>query len=298
MPRISPNNYNPAVEFARLVAAFLIVIGHANPDQLILPGQISLMFFLVLTGYLAGGSMLRAKGRYNLAARARKLIPVLTLGWIGFFIIRWVVSDAPFAWVTNVWSLLAGPEYHLWFPTFLLMISVTVQPVGRFINSDRRLALVLAGLFFLSFPLFLAHFGGHAPFPLSQWAFSTPLFLLGLIWSIAEERGKSQWILPVTLAISLIAVLISNGQANDAIFMPLAPAIIFILQRVRIGSRNWSWMGRYAFGIYLLHPAAILIGFKLFGADADRMPLGVFAYGLSFAALFVMQRLTPQFRLA
>lgn len=298
LPRSS--SYHPAIELGRLGAAFGIVMAHAAPMVFGLFGQVSLAFFVVLTGFLAGKSFLRSNGDYRWSRRAAKLMVPLAVGWVLFFLVQWKVNDQhdPFGWLTSGWSLLIGPEYHLWFLPFLIAAAALVRPIGRLLTSDSRLMTALVALVLLSFPMFLAHYDALVPSPLSQWAVVMPMFIWGLLWAFAVARNRAGWATLAMLGITVSAVLATRGQELWAWFMPMAQLLVLALWRVPPDKRNWTWMGNVAFGIYLVHPLALLIGYKLFGGGTDRVALGLFASALSFAIVAMAQRLPFQLRLA
>ena len=275
-------------------------MAHAAPDIFGVVGQTSLSFFVVLTGFLAGKSFLRAKGDYRWSRRAAKLIVPLAFGWVLFIIVGWRVNDDhdPFAWLVSGWSLLSGPAYHLWFLPFLMAAAALVRPIGTFTRDDRRLAIALVALVALSLPMFFAHYDALVPRPLEQWAAVTPMFVWGLLWAIAVDRGRFIWVTPAMLGMTAMAVLATRGQELWAWLLPLAEVLVLALWRVPARKRNWAWMGDAAFSIYLIHPLALLVGYKLFGAHADPVALGVFACILSLGGATMVQRLPRQFRLA
>lgn len=291
--------YHPAIELGRLGAAFGIVLAHAAPDELGIIGQVSLSFFVVLTGFLAGKSYLRAKGDYRWSRRAARLIVPLAVGWVLFFAVAWRVDDDhdPFAWLTSGWSLLSGPAYHLWFLPFLMAASALVRPIGSFVTSDRRLAIALILLVAASYPTFLIHYDELVPRPLAQWAVVMPMFVWGLLWAFAVDRRRSVWVTLAMAGMTLGAVLATRGQEMWAWALPLSEVLVLILWRLPARRQNWAWMGAMAFGIYLIHPLALLIGYKLFGAQIDPVALGLFGCLASFTAVAMTQRLSLPLRL-
>lgn len=306
--------YNSAIDLGRLVAAFGIVLAHAAPDEFGLIGQISLSFFVVLTGFLAGKSFLRARGNYIWSRRVARLIIPLALGWVLFFAVAWRVDDAhdPFAWLTSGWSLLSGPAYHLWFLPFLMAAAALVRPIGRFVIPDtnscdditgdvagsRRLTIALILLVAGSFPLFRLHYDELIPRPLAQWAVVMPMFVWGLLWSLATDRRGAVQVTLAMAGITLCAVLATRGQELWAWALPLSEILVLALWRLPLRGPGWAWMGAMAFGIYLIHPLALLVGYKLFGAAINPVALGLFGCLSSGLAVAMARHMPRPLRLA
>lgn len=190
--------YRRSVDLARFLAAFGIVWDHARAPYADI-GYLALALFLVLTSYLAVGSYLRSDGRGFWLSRARRIV-LPWLFWCAVFrVVHEVVSDAPFALLTEPGTLLIGPSIHLWFLPFVMLALVVIAPLCRWVTTKRALVLALAGLVVLSVPLGLLHAevapaawfanGALFPQPLPQWFYSLPLFLWGALLALAQRQG-------------------------------------------------------------------------------------------------------------
>ncbi|MFT4150951.1 MAG: acyltransferase family protein [Paracoccaceae bacterium] len=281
-----------AVELGRFAAAFGIVMAHAMPLTLGRAGQLSLSFFVILTAFLSGQSLVRAPGRYHWWPRAVRLL----LPWLAccalFRLVEWKISDPPLGFweIRDPWSLLAGPEYHLWFLPFLILATATVRPVGRFAMTGRGLELAFSLIAVLALPAFTAHHRGLLPVPLSQWAAILPTYLWGLLCGIAVAQGRGNVAALGLAGVTAAGVIATGGQAFWPLSIPLAAALLWALWKTPLVG-NWKMLGDAAFGIYLLHPLMLFVGYKLFGASANRLMLGFFAFALSCVTVFAMQRL-------
>jgi peptidoglycan/LPS O-acetylase OafA/YrhL len=266
--------YRPAIDLLRFVAAVGIVADHTM--QWFWAGYPALGLFLILTGWFGVQSYLKSGGEGFWAKRAVR-IAVPWLFWCAVYrVVHDWVTDAPFALLSDPFSLLVGPSIHLWFLPFVLFALVLIPALARDVNSVLRLQIASAGLVFLTVALGLIHHqsglggwlitGGPVPQPVPQWAFSLPLFLWGGLAALAHRMGRPG----ITLAAAAVATAILWPLAPDqASLQPLLCALIFEAV-LRLGTRGASWMtaaAGYAFGLYLLHPLFALVGYKIFGAS-------------------------------
>lgn len=289
--------YRRSVDLARFVAAFGIVWDHARAPYADI-GYTALALFLVLTSYLAVGSFERSDGRGFWLSRAQRI----ALPWLFWCAFYWavfnVVSDEPFHLLTDPWTLLIGPSIHLWFLPFVMIFLVTIPWVSRFIDRPARMYAAAALLVIVSVPLGLLHAQlapaawfinpGVFPQPLPQWFFSLPLFWFGAILAAGKRMGL---VWPVVAAAALVsAVLYSRSPEFASVQMILVAVIFEIVWRINIKGSWPTWLAGFAFGIYLLHPATMLVAFKLFSDTVDRSFAALFAFALAWALTAALQR--------
>lgn len=296
MSRAPAPDHRPAIELGRFVAAFGIVVAHALP-QMRWCGQVSLFFFVMLTAFLSGKSFLRAPQTYRWSQRVRRLV-LPWMFWCGIFhVAQWKISRPPvgFLEIRDPWSLLSGPTYHLWFLPFLVGATALVQPFGLMADDDTRLALMFAATAGAALPLFALHAGNLVPAPLSQWALVLPVYVWALLFALAGTHGRSAMAAAGLAAITGAALVATQAETGGAeiwpLFLPAAAGLLAVLWRLPCRGMRFGPLGNSAFGIYLVHPLALLLGYKLFGADADRWGLALFAFALSCAIVAAMQRL-------
>jgi len=289
--------YRRSVDLVRFVAALGIVWDHARAPYADI-GYLALSLFLVLTSYLAVGSYLRSDGRNFWASRARR-IAVPWLAWCVFYrLVFEVVSDAPRALLAEPWSLLIGPSIHLWFLPFVMGALVVIGPLCRWVTSVQSLWVACAALVVLSVPMGMLHaqvapmawFVDTGPFPQPwpQWFFSLPLFLFGALLALAERLGRV-W-MPVATAAVISGLLVWRAPEFASVQMILVTLVFLAVWRVEIAAKWPTVLAGQAFGIYLLHPAVMLLAFKLFGPDVDRTAAAVFTILVSWALTAVLQR--------
>lgn len=292
--------YRRSVDLARFIAAFGIVWDHARAPYADI-GYLALALFLVLTSFLAIGSFERSDGRSFWFSRASR-IAVPWLFWCAVFrVVDEVVTDTPGPQplLSDPWTLLIGPSIHLWFLPFVMVALITIPALSRSIQSPRALFVACVGLVGVSLPLGLLHaevapvawFANVAPFPqpLPQWFYSLPLFLFGALLAVAKRLGAS-W-MPVAAAAAVSGALYWRAPEFASVQMILVALVFEAVWRVNITGTWPTWLAGFAFGIYLMHPAFMLVAFKLFGTDVDRSFGALFTFAAAWVATAILQRL-------
>lgn len=292
------SGYRRSVDLARFVACFGIVWDHARAPYADV-GYTALALFLVLTSFLAIGSFERSDGSAFWFARARR-IALPWLVWCAFYrVVYEVVSDEPFAVLSDPWTLLIGPFIHLWFLPFVMIFLVMIPSISRIIDRPERMYVAAVLLATVSIPLGLMHakvdpmgwfFGTETfPQPLPQWFFSLPLFWFGAILAVGKRMGL---VWPVMAAAALVsAVLYFRVPVFSSVQMILTAVIFELIWRINIKGTWPTWLAGYAFGIYLLHPACMLVAFKLWGGDVNRACAALFTFALAWAVTAALTRI-------
>ena len=290
--------YNRALDLARFVAAFGIVWDHARAPYADV-GYTALALFVILASFLGMGSYERSGGPGFWAARAKR-IAVPWLFWcVVYRIVHETVSDEPFALLAEPFTLLIGPSIHLWFLPFDMMALLAIPYLSRWLRTPLDLARACSILVVVALPLGWLHAEAgiagwfislqQAPQPLPQWFFSLPLFWFGALLAVGKRMGL---VWPVLLAAALTsAMLFWRAPEFASVQMVLVAVLFEAVWRVQINGRWPTWLAGFAFGIYLLHPAAMLVVFKLFGAEVDRSFAALFAFALAWALTALLQRL-------
>ncbi|MDZ4392099.1 acyltransferase family protein [Cypionkella sp.] len=290
--------YRRSVDLARFIAAFGIVWDHARAPYADI-GYTALGLFLVLTSFLAVGSFERSDGKRFWLSRAQR-IALPWLFWCVFFrLVFEVVSDEPFHLLSDPWTLLIGPSIHLWFLPFVMIFLVTIPWVSRFVDRPVRMYLAAALLVVVSVPLGLMHAElapaawfinpGTFPQPLPQWFFSLPLFWFGAILAVGKRMGL---VWPVIVAAAVVSGILYYHSPEFASVQMILVAVVFeAIWRLNIKGSWPTWLAGFAFGIYLLHPATMLVAFKLFSETVDRSFAALFAFALAWVLTAALQRL-------
>jgi surface polysaccharide O-acyltransferase-like enzyme len=292
------SGYRRSVDLARFVAAFGILWDHSRAPYADV-GYTALALFLVLTSFLAMGSFERSDGKAFWFARAKR-IALPWLVWCVFYrIVYEVVMKEPHGLLDEPGSLLIGPFIHLWFLPFVMIALVMIPWISRFIDRVERLYLASVILAIVSLPLGLLHaeldptgwfFGSDGfPQPLPQWFFSLPLFWFGAILAAGKRLGV---VWPVVAAAALVSgVLWFRAPEFSSVQMILTAVIFELVWRINITGKWPTWLAGFAFGIYLLHPACMLVAYKVFGPDVDRSFAALFTFALAWALTAVIQRI-------
>ena len=277
--------YKRSLDLARFVAAFGIVWDHARAPYADV-GYTALALFLVLASFLGMGSYARNGGPGFWATRAKR-IAIPWLFWCAAYrVVYEVVSDAPFALLSEPFTLLIGPSIHLWFLPFDMIALLLIPLLSNWLRSPRDLTIACFLLIAVALPLGWLHAQiglagwfvslGNAPQPLPQWYYSLPIFLYGAL-AAAGHRMDVAW-MPLAAAAVISAALLVAAPEFASVQMILAALVFEVIWRVKINGTWPTTLARYAFGIYLMHPAFMLLAFKLFGADVDRSAAALFTF--------------------
>lgn len=281
--------YRRGLDLGRIVAAFFIVWDHAHaPGWQI--GYTALALFLFLTAFLAMQSYERRPGPGFWHKRAVRLL-MPWLFWCAFYrVVYEVLSDAPFALLSDPFTLITGPYFHLWFLPFTAVWLVLVPLLSRAIRTPTMLAAAMVALVAISVPLGTVHAGMAFELPVVQWAYSLPLFLLGALHAIALRLNAAWMTWAAAAAISaLLVALYPEFWAAQAI---LALVVFDLLWRLPIKATWPTTAAGYAFGVYLLHPFFMLVAYKLFGVEIDPIPAALFTFACTLVATEIIHR-TP-----
>lgn len=280
------------IDLARFIAAFGVVVAHAEASPRDWVGHLALALFAILTAYLAVKSAERAGGSYAYLPRAKRLILPWVVWSLFYWVVEAVVTDGPdkFRPLVDPWSLLYGGYIHLWFLPFIGLAMVLVSPAVAFVTTPQRLAGVSALMVALSAPLFWAHEALHLPEPLPQWAFTLPCYVLGLLLAKAHGMGRPG----ITLAagVALAAMAVWMGQAAPWTFTVLGGLIAFeIFWRLPVSGTWARHLGQVAFGIYLIHPFVMLVIYKVEGPNVPMLAGAVQDFLLSWAVVTLLRRI-------
>ncbi|MBK8441018.1 MAG: acyltransferase family protein [Rhodobacter sp.] len=277
-------DYRRAIDLLRFLAATGIVLDHTLGWAFV--GYPALGLFLILTSYFGVGSYRRSGGADFWSSRARRIL-IPWLFWCALYRVVWeLVSDAPFALLTDPFSLLIGPSIHLWFLPFAAAALVFIPSIGRDVETRRQLIVASAVLVPMSVILGLIHAkaglegwqlaGSPIPQPVPQWAFALPIYVWGALAAVSHRIGRPQITLAAAALSSAVMLALDWDVASGQLI--LCAVVFEVFYRLPWKGEWMTKLAGYAFGLYLMHPFFLLVAYKLFGADVDR--------GIGFAVAF------------
>lgn len=253
-------------------------------------GYVALSLFVVLTGFLSLRSLARGGvRRFWLGRLLRFVLPWLV--WVALYRLLDVVRarDVTLLWtVTDPWWLLIGPAVHLWFLPFVVIFSPLVVVALALVTSARRVWLAAAACLPLALGAVWLHDAGTLPQPLVQWAFALTPLLYGLLSALGHHHRAVAAPLVFVAAVGGIA---GFGWGSLAAPFMLSAALLF--EAFWRADLRWSpatSLGRLAFGIYLIHPVAMLVWFKLGGAVAPAQVGALAVFAMAALATVVLRQ--------
>lgn len=286
-----------ALDSLRLFAIMAVLFDHYTDPQDIRIGNISVRFFLLLSGFLITRTLMRFDGadwttyraalRSFYGRRALRIWPlyyaiVFALFFAGYFSWKWLAVDVLFltnfvqAWendwdvpgyLGHVWTLCVQEQFYLFWPVVFLMLS-------------RKRLLFLAGMIAVSIAFRGVLLAEGRQFDVAAYVFPLASFdalALGALLAILESRMR---IVRPALAIAILTGLCLTILYHG----PLAVQVVALptLQLVPLGILTWmvfddrlgrmgrmlEWpslvfLGRISLGIYLLHMPLWLMAHEL-----------------------------------
>lgn len=194
--------------------------------------------------------------------------------------------------------ILYGTWTHLWFLPFIFLTLVLVDLVRFPLQHVRNTKVVAGAIVIATITLVvtaLVRREMSPPTPFNQWLFSLPSIPLGfalgrLLWESDKRVRAIGLIATCACAIGVVVALVVSGIALDEI--PVArryalSVVLICLSVLRPGQLDVvSKTVHFAtFGIYLIHPAVILLLHKI---SLDIMPLQLAIVYLGALALTVL----------
>lgn len=274
--RPMPQTHNATLDYARLIAAFGIVLFHAKAPFGAL-GYAALPFFTMLL--LVHPPKAQGLGTYANNRATRLLLPWLI--WSAIYgalkVADAVAGGQPIASEFAPWMIVTGPAIHLWFLPFAFVACVVAF---RFTPS----LPVIAGLSLVAF--WALDRGLSAPFV--QWVFVTPAALFG--FAVGRYRASS-----VIMAGVLVVWFCSVSGWNAGLMQfTIAGATLLMCMAVKMPETRLSrFCASTSMGVYLVHPIALSFGQRI--AHVDGMMIWVIACvaSLAFASAAMLIRSGP-----
>ncbi len=273
-----------APELARFLCAAVIVFCHVD-ERVAQHADTALGLFLILSLCLGAQSTGRLSFFGFMAKRVtRILVPwiIFSALFMGLRIVQMGFNDA-IVFESPVW-ILVGTSKHLWFLPYVLFCAPFVFLATRI--RGRRSGWVMFGVMcgiaavsILTSDQWLTRvYGG---FPYIQWKH----VLLPTAYALLRiaTRGSAAPMLLFLVFTAALGLLSANPQ--PFLHLIIAAAVFEIAVRITIKSRILDALGRQSFGIYLIHPAMLLVAAMLWNARTHMEWVALMTFLLSWASV-------------
>lgn len=251
----------PALELLRFVCAFGIVWYHMQGPHKVL-FHFALPLFVMLAVFLSVISLQRGGERRFWKSRLKRVL-VPWLAWSAFYILVETLRGEP-SFLTqlanNPLMILVGPTITLWFLPFLLIASLVVAVVVRWMDHKGDVEWLMMIAAPVAACAFWAYNHATLPTPLVLWCSIFPSVLYGLVMIYARERARP-WA-PVLFLAAVVAMSMALNSLSGTVATLFAAAIFEIGLRARLKGSIWLLLGQLSFGIYLMHPFVMLLYYK------------------------------------
>jgi fucose 4-O-acetylase-like acetyltransferase len=280
------------IEALRTISVFCIVWFHANitGHDLAYSG---LIIFLILSMYLAG------RQSASFEASIRKRFTRLLVPWMIWFAIYGIVNISkgkpPVEFNNGILAgILAGPSIHLWYLPYMFLALISFDGLRGHI-SGRNLATacaILTGIAFGCVP-YWRQTSIELGYPWAQYIHALPGLLLGIFFLYYRElqpyMAKSLVLMILILACARISY---EGMGTPYAVGILAGYLIANHTLTQNSPLFLAALGRYAFGIYLIHILFLRIIGKLDILSGPLVPIAAFL--LSLTAIAAISKVFPR----
>lgn len=236
-------------DYARLVAAFGIVIFHAGAPGAAI-GYAALPFFLMLIISLGWVSAAQTGFPEYIINRIKRLLnPWLVWSTVyGLLKLAEVaLSEAVLADEFAPYMLLTGPAIHLWFLPFALVVCLILWPIAR----GTALPVCIAA-FVIALVLQAFNQNQDLPIPLAQWVYVAPAVCLGFCLATTPHN-----IIIISIFVGISFVF---GWTEGLPQITLAALSLIVCKLITIPQTSLSKaLAEASMGVYLIHPLVFSI---------------------------------------
>lgn len=286
---------NATYDYARLIAAFGIVLFHAKAPGAAI-GYAALPFFLMLLIMMALPAAQRDPPLPYARARIRRLMRPWLI-WSGVYgglkLAEVALTNATFASEFAPYMLVTGPAIHLWFLPFALVASLVIYPLARQAKTWPRLRVSMA-LVVLGLALHGAGQNAQLEAPLAQWVYVTPAVFLGLALALVSQQREAQ----LALTAGFIVTAWALGWTMGLMQLGLACAALIACGLIHLPrSRASDIAAASAMGVYLAHPLMIALLERATPLAKSSLLFALIAGGLAWGLALMMpyaQRWIPR----
>jgi len=285
-----------ASAYLRLFAAASIVwfhVAHSGPVASV--AAVGVGIFIYFSFMHLG----RENGfRVFLNRAGKQLLLPWAAWWLFYAATRfWVARGVPpeINAAAPIGTLLAFPAVHLWYLPFVFLASLGVVAVRETLTpwpaQIKVVIALVAGLALV--PLFGST--DQLPTTLQMIVYATPAIGLGLVYSYCMRLESSSqrrgWFIAIAALVAVACVplwsagiyIVATGYTVASLLMILCT---FSLPRNRLLMR----LSSLTLGIYLVHPFAILVLWKIVGPFRPRWLFALAAFALSALIVAGMRR--------
>jgi len=243
---------NGTFDYARLIAAFGIVIFHADAPGAAI-GYAGLPFFLILLVVLGGPVAQRMHFANFAATRVRRLLrPWLIWSAIygGLKLAEVAVTGQPLATEFTPAMILTGPALHLWFMPFAFVASLGLYGVIR-LRRVWPTPVLCAALLMVGLALLGLQQERTFAVPIAQWVFAGPAVCLGCALALLHGAVVRQ----AMVVAGVVVIALTLGWSVGVVQIAVAGCtFIACAAWPRPATPGSDWAAQIAMGVYLTHP--------------------------------------------
>lgn len=256
-------NHNASYDYARLIAAFGIVLFHAQaPGGQV--GYAALPFFLMVMLVMAvPGAAHQSLRGYTTTRWSRLMRPWLIWSALygGLKLVEVALTPTTFSNEFTLSMILTGPAIHLWFLPFAFGACLLVHPLVRAAHATHPVGLA-CGLGATALVFLGLQQGRTFAIPLAQWTYIAPAGCLGLGFALLRDHPLAQ--IRLVACFTLVATVLGYSDGLPQLALALAALLacdLISLPRTRAS----DFAAASAMGVYLVHPLI----FSVLGRTTD-----------------------------
>lgn len=291
---------NAALDYARLIAAFGIIVFHIGAPGAKF-GYAALPFFLMVLLILAGPSALRQDFKSYARSRASRLLRPWLIWSIIYALLKIAeitVTGADFSSEFMPWMILTGPALHLWFLPFAFIACVSMWPFARKFSFDNLLWRIIGALLGFSSAtavLVMSQDRALDP-PFAQWVYAIPAVFIGYAFYLLTASQK-----PALLSLLgfcyLYLTLSFLDWPNGATQIVLAAGAFVACLAIRLPDHAVAkMMASLSLTVYLSHPMIIALLLRTTSIPANSLTMLAMAVIGSTAFALALERCSSRIR--
>lgn len=310
---------NLSIETLRGITILLVVVGHvigSAPDggmKIDFPHPLRYLYlwidyiqmplFTAIAGYVYALKPFSVVDKFSNFLRKkalRLLVPMAVIGTLYFLVQYFTPGTNNKGNLSEIWRIYIFPYTIYWYLPSLFLMFLIQAVIDRFGGMDTLrkgvcccvIALLFTPLdhypFMAALPNLLSFKGALGQLPyffagVMAWRFSGELHRIALL-----RIGEIASILLGLVLIQIVWLYPDSAASTARILYPLALIpTLFLFLRLKWHHRFFTWIGGYAYSIYLFH------GFGTSGGRIALKAVGVKAVGIIFVAATIIATACP-----